>query len=462
MRHPCSETRGWAGECEECFGIRRLAHVDADNAYHRGIGVGIIEQRSGLVEITDYTLESEGLQKSLDVAVYGSAGRPVIVFPEGDSSCTSWENGGMVEALSALVDSGAVQLFCTDSVDDGGWYSRFALSDYRIDNISGYFGFVEDVLVPFVAEHASTQDLPLVAGAGMGALNATIAILRRPDLFGGLLALSGSYDVRVFAGDDFDEQWAEFSPVDILAQPSCDALVGRPLAFVCGQGADETGIGSQRALEGLLADKDIEATFEYWGFDVGHDWSWWQEEARQILPCLLVTDGLLDRRLSARAAIATAAADHAAEVLRASQDELSAANAAIRAARAKAKSTAARVGTEEAVVEKRKDVEARLAEAARVAWAKRGEVAALLAEAEEKARAAQDAADAAARDRASAEWIAGEARAAAARALTDRSAANGRVSAAKAAVKEATADVDKAVAALGALSPETSSEVAPR
>jgi len=47
-------------------------------------------------------------------------------------------------------------------------------------------------------------------------------------------------------------------------------------------------------------------------------------------------------------------------------------------------------------------------------------------------------------------------------ALTDRSAANGRVSAAKAAVKEATADVDKAVAALGALSPETSSEVAPR
>jgi len=121
---------------------------------------------------------------------------------------------------------------------------------------------VEDVLVPFVAEHASTQDLPLVAGAGMGALNATIAILRRPDLFGGLLALSGSYDVRVFAGDDFDEQWAEFSPVDILAQPSCDALVGRPLAFVCGQGADETGIGSQRALEGLLADKDIEATFE--------------------------------------------------------------------------------------------------------------------------------------------------------------------------------------------------------
>lgn len=412
------------------------------------------------MEITDYTLESEGLQKSLDVEVYGSAGRPVIVFPEGDSSCTSWENGGMVEALSALVDSGSVQLFCTDSTDDQGWYSRFALSDYRIDNISGYFGFVEDVLVPFVAEHASTQDLPIVVGAGMGALNATIAVLRRPDLFGGLLALSGSYDARVFAGDDFDERWAEFSPVDILTQLSGDTLAGCSLAFVCGQGANETGIGSQRALEGLLADKGIEATFEYWGFDVSHDWSWWQEEARQILPCLLVTNGLLDRRLSARAAIAKAAADHAAEVLRADQDELSAANAAIRAARAKAKSTAIRVGTEEAVVEKRKVVEARLAEVARVAWTKRDEVAALLAEAEERARFAQDAADAAARDRASAEWIAGEARAAAACALTDKAAANERISAAKVAVKEASADVDKAVAALGAISPEASPEVA--
>ena len=406
------------------------------------------------MEITDYTLESEGLQKSLDVEVYGSAGRPVIVFPEGDSSCTSWENGGMVDALSTLVDDGAVQLFCTDSADDGGWYSRFALSDYRIDNISGYLGFVEDVLVPFVAEHASVQDLPIAAGAGMGALNATLAVLRRPDLFGGLLALSGSYDARAFAGDDFDEQWAEFSPVDILDQLPGDDLAGRPLAFVCGQGAGETGIGSQRALEGLLADKGIEATFEYWGFDVSHDWSWWQEEARQILPCLLVADGLLDRRLSARAAIARAAADHAVEVLKADKDELSAANAAIRAARAKAKSTAARVGTEEAVIERRRVVEARLADLARAAWAKRDEIAGLLAEAEEKACSAQDAADAAARDRASAEWIAGEARAAAECALADKVAANKRVSAAKAAIKEASADVDKAAAALDATSPE--------
>lgn len=406
------------------------------------------------MEITDYTLESEGLQKSLDVEVYGSAGRPVIVFPEGDSSCTSWENGGMIDALSALVDSGSVQLFCTDSVDDGGWYARFALSDYRIDNISGYFGFVEDVLVPFVAEHASTQDLPIAAGAGMGALNATLAVLRRPDLFGGLLALSGSYDARLFAGDDFDERWAEFSPVDILTRLPDGALAGHPLAFVCGQGANETGISSQRTLEGLLADRGIEATFEYWGFDVSHDWSWWQEEALQILPCLLSVDGLLDRRLSARAAIAQAAADHAAEVLRAARDELSAANAGIRAARTRAKSTAARVGTEEAVVERRAAVEARLADVARDAWAKRDEIAALLAEAEEAARSAQDAADAAAHDRAAAEWIAGEARAAAEGALTDKVAANKRVSAAKVAVKEASADADRAVAALGTTSPE--------
>lgn len=75
-------------------------------------------------------------------------------------------------------------------------------------------------------------------------------------------------------------------------------------------------------MEGLLADKGIDATFEYWGLDVSHDWSWWQEEARQLLPCLLEPNGLLKRKLSARFAIAKAAAEHAAERLRVDKEEL--------------------------------------------------------------------------------------------------------------------------------------------
>ena len=402
------------------------------------------------MEITDYTLESEGLQKSLDVEVYGTEGRPVIAFPEGDSSCTSWDNGGMVDALSDLIEDHRIQLFCVDSDDEGGWYSRFATADYRLTNISAFFDFVDNVLSPFVREHNSSWELPIVAGAGMGALNATLAILRRPDLFGGLLALSGTYDARDFAADGFDERWADFSPVDIVDQVPDGGLENHPIAFVCGQAPSETCIGSQRIMEGLLADKGIDATFEYWGLDVSHDWSWWQEEARQLLPCLLESNGLLKRKLSACFAIAKAAAEHAAERLRVDKEELSAANAEVRAARSKAKSTTARIAVEEAAVEASTAAETKLSKASKAAWAKRDAIAAQLAEADEKARAAQDAADAAARDRASAEWIAGEARADAAQAVAEKDAANKRVAAAKAAVKESTAAAEKTAAELEA------------
>ena len=52
------------------------------------------------METKDFTLHRDGVDGDFDVTLYGTAGRPVIVFPEGDSSCSSWEDGGMIDALS--------------------------------------------------------------------------------------------------------------------------------------------------------------------------------------------------------------------------------------------------------------------------------------------------------------------------------------------------------------------------
>ena len=51
------------------------------------------------METKDFTLHRDGVDGDFDVTLYGTAGRPVIVFPEGDSSCSSWEDGGMIDAL---------------------------------------------------------------------------------------------------------------------------------------------------------------------------------------------------------------------------------------------------------------------------------------------------------------------------------------------------------------------------
>lgn len=409
------------------------------------------------MEVKDYTLSNKSGDKDFDVTVYGTSGRPVIVFPEGDSSCTSWENGGMVEALSDLIDGGEVQLFATDSVDDESWYFRDADPEYRYGSLKGFYEYVEGVLVPFVREHAGSDAAPILAGVGVGALNATVELFRRPQLFGGLLAQSGAYDVRFFIDGELDEAWDDFSPVALAAnfdEAEEDLLSQLPIAFVVGQESSETGIETQRVLDTIFARKGIEATFEYWGYDVSHTWHWWQEEARQLLPCVVRPNGLTERKLVAKISAAKADAEHAAEVLQGAQGELEAAKEQLEGARASVKSTSERLAREDKAVEERQAEEERLFAVAKEAWSRRDDAQRVLDEAIAAGNAAQADADRAAEERSKAEWIRGEARAASDKAQSDKAVAKRRVAKAESALKAATEADKHAADALAAANEE--------
>ncbi len=402
-----------------------------------------------------FSLECKDLQKSFDIVRYGEAGRPVVVFPEGNSSFVSWHDAGMIDGLSSLIESGEVQLFCVDSADDLGWYARHAFLDYRLENIEAYLSFVTKQLVPFVTKTAAAE-APVALGAGMGALNATLAVLRDPGSFSGLLALSGTYDARRFTDCDLDDAWKLVSPVDVAGaikprSAAATALRALPMAFVCGQEPSEAGIDTQRALDGALAEKGINATFEYWGYDVSHAWHWWLEETRQMLPAVLKVGGLEERKLTADLSYAKVEAEHAREVLADEKEGLASARDALKVAVADVATTAERVEKELSVVEKCRLVEKDMCEKAAELWAERDRVAGLLAEAEAKAREAQDRADAASRARADAEWVAGEAKAAAEHAVQNKAAAEGAVADHEAAVEAAKDVRETAATALDAV-----------
>lgn len=403
------------------------------------------------MEVTDYTLSNESGDKDFDVTVYGSEGKPVIVFPEGDSSCTSWENGGMIEALSDLIDGGRAQLFATDSADNEGWYFRGADPAYRFESLKAFYDYVEDVLVPFVAERSGTDEPPLLVGAGIGALNATVEMFRKPSLFGGLLALSGSYDVRFFVDGDLDPMWDEFSPVALassLSEEGVRRLSEVPVAFVSGQDTSETGIETQRVLDTIFAERGIGATFEYWGYDVTHGWHWWCEEARQLLPCLLEPNGLVDRKLVAKVSAARVEAEHADEILRGKEEELAAAQERSRQAKDDARAATERLRREREVVAERKEASERAQAAATEAWRRRDEAQKALDEAIAAGNAAQGEADAAAKELADAEWIAGEAKAASDRATAEKVEAGHRLAKAESAVRTARESSRRAANAL--------------
>jgi esterase/lipase superfamily enzyme len=401
----------------------------------------------------DFTVHSKTMDRDFDVEVYGTGGAPIIVLPEGNGSCSSWNDNGMVETLSDHIDDGTIQLFCVDSADPSGWYFAEGMPRYRKKAALSYIKFLCQEFVPFV--RSKNQGLPILAGAGIGALNASIAMLQHPELFGGLLAMSGTYDARNIVGEGFDDVWEQLSPVDIaehLTAAQKKSLAPRHLAFVTGQNESEDGADTQRALEAIFKDQGIEATFEYWGEDVTHTWMWWQEMARQMVPCLLSKDGLEERKRTGILSRAQIAASQAADVFEARQQDLAGAEAWLDNASANVDATSKRLDAEEANVAVRTERARELQESANALWSARDAAAQALAEAEAVARAAQDEADKAAHALADAQWIEGEAQAAAASAVEEERRAKKSVATQKDVLERARYAKTRAEAALKAAS----------
>lgn len=369
------------------------------------------------MKMHDYTLHAEKLGRNLDLVVYGSAGKPVVAFPEGGTQCTTWENAGMVELLLPMIEAGDIQLICVESMDGSTWHGANLDDYYRLMNLEGYLDFVTGELLAFVRETLGSKELPLLCGAGTGATNAALAFVKHPELFGGLLAMSGNYNIRNFAVRELNDEWLGLSAVDVLGRAVQDevqkaALIGKPIAFVVGQAEDDAELATQHEMEAACAVLGLDATFEYWGTDVNKDWYWYKEQTRQLLPGMLSPTGLVERRLVAKVESAKAECDHVTVRLERTKVELEAISKQLDAAKAAVDTAKARLDQEEAEVAKRTARQEELAAVAKAAWETRDAVAAQLAEATQKGEEAQAAVEAAAHDTSTAEWIRGEAEAA--------------------------------------------------
>lgn len=118
-------------------------------------------------------------------------------------------------------------------------------------------------------------------------------VLRRPDLFDSVLALSGVYDSFDSFGDYMDDLVYRNSPYHYLSGMSPDhpyirMYNERKIILCVGQGAWEDVLKeSTSRIKGVLDAKGIHAWVDFWGYDVDHDWGWWYKQVEYYLPFLL-------------------------------------------------------------------------------------------------------------------------------------------------------------------------------
>jgi esterase/lipase superfamily enzyme len=239
------------------------------------------------VKVEDHTWASPALGHDMTLRVYGHDGRGVLAFPSQAGRFWDFEGWGMVDAVAGFIDAGRMRLVTVDGIDWQSWTNWDAHPADRARRHGAYDGYLSAEVVPFVRE-LTGRETAWATGCSMGAYHAANAIFRHPDAFDGLIAISGLYQLHDFIGDYMDDGVYFNSPLHYLPGLSdpwyLDRLRQSKIVFVVGQGAwEEPMIEDTRAMERVLAERQIPAVVDFWGHDVNHDWPWW----RQMLPYYL-------------------------------------------------------------------------------------------------------------------------------------------------------------------------------
>jgi esterase/lipase superfamily enzyme len=236
------------------------------------------------VHVEERSWFSPALGQDMALKVYGDQGRPVVAFPSQDGRYWDFESWGMVEACAALIESGRLRLVAVDGIDWQSWTNQALAPADRGLRHDAYDRYLADEVVPF-ARDLTGHERAWATGASMGGYHAANVVFRHPDLFDGLIAISGLYQLSLFVGDDASEPVYLNSPLRYLPNLDdpwyLDRLRAARLAFVVGRGAwEDDMLADTRAMRDVLAAKGIPAIVDEWGDDVNHDWPWW----RRMLP----------------------------------------------------------------------------------------------------------------------------------------------------------------------------------
>ena len=221
--------------------------------------------------------------RDMEFEVYGHAGVPLLIFPTQGGRFYDYKNNGMIETLRPFIDDERVRVFAVDGADFEGVNLAGSNPLHAAWRMECYYRYITEEMVPRIRDYTQSDIGPITHGCSMGATHAANMYLRRPDLFQGVLAISGCYDLRYFFGDAGGEYAHLNSPIRTLEglpydHPWIDYYRAGKICIVIGQGAWEHELlPDNHRLRHLFQEKNIPVRFDFWGYDVNHDWPWWHK-----------------------------------------------------------------------------------------------------------------------------------------------------------------------------------------
>ena len=249
------------------------------------------------MEVQYFKQWSPALGRDMECKVYGHAGRPILFIPCQDGRFFDFENFNMTDTWAPWIESGKCMVFSIDTMDKETWSNKEGDPRWRAERHEQWMSYICDEMVPFIRQMVNERNgwdgFPgvIAFGCSLGATHAANLFFRRPDLFDGMLALSGIYDAAYGFDGYMDDLVYLNSPVHFLEGMSPDhpnvERYNNGRGIICvGLGAWEQPDTTRRVDE-LCRQKGIGVWVDYWGTDVNHDWPWWHKQVTYFAPFLL-------------------------------------------------------------------------------------------------------------------------------------------------------------------------------
>lgn len=224
---------------------------------------------------------SPSLDQYMEIVTYGHYGFPLLMFPTAAADYLEYERFLVIDVIQPFIDSGKVKVFSINSINRESWMNRNMPPRDRALRQNQYNRYITEEVVPYIWNSCRGRIGISTAGASLGAYHCANQLFRRPDLFDGMIAMSGNYNIRSFANGYYDENVYFNSPYDYLPNLNDDTYLPllrqkTRLYILSGQGAYENPNGSRR-LSAILGAKGIPHELDLWGYDMPHDWPTWRE-----------------------------------------------------------------------------------------------------------------------------------------------------------------------------------------
>lgn len=229
--------------------------------------------------------DSPTLGRRMELLWFGHGGQPMIWFPTSQGRFYQNEDFGLIGAVGDLIERGAIQVCCVDSVDSESFYATEKHPAERIRRHDQYDSYLAEEVVPFTRAKARHEGRIATLGTSFGAYHAVNFAFRRPDLVDKVVAFSGKYDIHNFLDGYWDELCYFHCPTAYVPNKN-DDWVGRlsslDIAVVTGE-TDNILSGTTDMLR-ILNEKGIPNRGSVWKAPYGHDWPWWKEQIRSYVP----------------------------------------------------------------------------------------------------------------------------------------------------------------------------------